>query len=597
MSSRFMRVKLDSRAGGEKGFRGCRRVISAAMSRVLLSGSPARGAAPGDSGQWRGARGARLVIIAATAVALTVRMMVLLRPGYLLGVTEYDDGVYFGSALRLASGIFPYRDYACVQPPGITVLLLPVALLAKVTGTPAALAVARVLTAAVGAAATPLAGLLVRHRGVPATLVTCGILAVYPAGISASHTVLLEPWLVAACLAGSLALFDAGGLTARPARLGWAGAAFGVAGAIKVWAVIPVLVIVGLCLAAPPAGRSRARRTLIFTGGTAAGFAVPVVPFAALAPRSFVDGVVVAQLVSRHYRPGAIFRLSYLSGVSALPRPVPAEVVVTVSAAITALAVCATAAAWRMSRRRPPALDWFALLTAAAVVAALCWPDRFYYHYAAFLAPFLALSLGLPLARLAAALTASGAGRRPAGHARPGEGQGAAGRVVTAAAALLLAVMAAAQFLAVTSLRPAWVPGRRLVREIPPGACVAASVSSFAIAADRFTSAVPGCAPPVDALATLMTMTGGRGSPQPTPAERLRVARVWQAAFARAQVVWLYGQHGYIPWNRELFSWFARRFRPVRGRPLSPLPPCGPPSGRSCHPRGGLYVRRDAALR
>jgi alpha-1,2-mannosyltransferase len=58
------------------------------------------------------------VIALCTAVAAFLRFYQLTRPGYLLGVTEYDDGVNFGDALRLVSGVIPYRDFVMVQPPG-----------------------------------------------------------------------------------------------------------------------------------------------------------------------------------------------------------------------------------------------------------------------------------------------------------------------------------------------------------------------------------------------------------------------------------------------------------------------------------------------
>jgi hypothetical protein len=93
-----------------------------------------------------------VTIAACAALALAVRAYQLSRPGYLLGVTEYDDGVLFGNALRLASGVIPYRDFAMVQPPGSALLMVPVALLAKVTGTAWGLAVARILTVCADAA-------------------------------------------------------------------------------------------------------------------------------------------------------------------------------------------------------------------------------------------------------------------------------------------------------------------------------------------------------------------------------------------------------------------------------------------------------------
>src|SRR5712691_5892043 len=68
-----------------------------------------------------------LVIAAATAVGLALRLWQLSRPGYLLGLTEYDDGPYFGSAALLVHGVLPYRGFVLVQPPGITLLMAPAA--------------------------------------------------------------------------------------------------------------------------------------------------------------------------------------------------------------------------------------------------------------------------------------------------------------------------------------------------------------------------------------------------------------------------------------------------------------------------------------
>ena len=45
-----------------------------------------------------------LVILAATGLALALRLFLLSRPLFLTGVTEYDDGVYLGGAIRLISG-------------------------------------------------------------------------------------------------------------------------------------------------------------------------------------------------------------------------------------------------------------------------------------------------------------------------------------------------------------------------------------------------------------------------------------------------------------------------------------------------------------
>ena len=148
------------------------------------------------------------VITVATLLALGLRIYLLARPGYLLGVTEYDDGPYFGSAVRLVDGILPYRSFVLVQPPGITLLMVPAALMAKVIGTAGGMVIGRILTMLASAAAVVLGGLLVRHRGLLAVIVCCGIIAVYPDSVLTARTVLVEPWLVLFCLAGALAVFD-----------------------------------------------------------------------------------------------------------------------------------------------------------------------------------------------------------------------------------------------------------------------------------------------------------------------------------------------------------------------------------------------------
>ena len=70
----------------------------------------------------RPAHAARRDDPAATVLALGIRLFTLTRPGFLTGVSEYDDGVYLGAAIRLTQGALPYRDFAFVQPPGMLLL-------------------------------------------------------------------------------------------------------------------------------------------------------------------------------------------------------------------------------------------------------------------------------------------------------------------------------------------------------------------------------------------------------------------------------------------------------------------------------------------
>ncbi|HEX4659450.1 MAG TPA: hypothetical protein VH307_18845, partial [Streptosporangiaceae bacterium] len=78
--------------------------------------------------------------------------------------------------------------------------------------------------------------------------------------------------------------------------------------------------------------------------------------------------------------------------------------IIVMTAVLAGFAAVTLAAAWIATRRPPPPLDWFGVLTAALVVAGFMWPPGFFFHFPAFLAPFLALALALPAARLQAAI-------------------------------------------------------------------------------------------------------------------------------------------------------------------------------------------------
>ena len=513
-----------------------------------------------------------VVIAALTLLALGLRLFYLTRPGYLLGVTEYDDGSYFGSAVRLVHGMLPYRDFVFVQPPGITLLMTPVALLARVTGTDWGLALARIATMLVGAAGVALAGLLVRHRGVLAALLACGVVAIYPDSVASAHTLLVEPWLVLFCLAGAVAVFDGDRITGSSRRLIWGGVAFGFAGVIEAWAIIPVLVIVLLGLRWP-------RRMAFYAGGVAAGFVIPVLPFAALAPRMFYKSVIVAQVGGRvnAARMPLWYRLREMSGFANDPG-VRHLYILAVIAGTIAFVIVACVLASLLTRRLPPALEWFAYLTTAAVVGIFLWPAQFHYHFSGFLAPFIGLSIALPAARLVTAVQsrAAGAGAgagadadagaegSPAGRSRA-EGPGAGQLLSWCAVALAVALIAAGTWSQATfesKLYPSapvamMAAGERL---IPPGACVLADNSAYTLVANRFLSNVPGCPVIDDGTGANYALSNGRSAL--TGAGRVpAVAALWHSALAHAQYVWLTSLSRLrIPWTPALTAYFHANF-------------------------------------
>lgn len=509
-------------------------------------------------------------IVIMTALGLALRLYQLSRPDYLIGVTEYDDGTDFGSAVLLIHGDLPYRDFIMVQPPGITLLMAPVALVTKGIGTAWGMGVGRILTALAGAAVVAMGGLLVRHRGLLAVIATCGILAVYPAAVQAAHTVLLEPWLVLFCLAGMLAVFDRDGL-ASTRRLVWGGVAFGFAGAIKVWAILPVLVILVFILAA-----RQPRRAAAYAAGVVAGFAVPVLPFAALAPGTFYRSVIVAQLVRvDSVRIPIGYRLHEMTGLTDVTGLTSTLVLSLISLLIVALVAGCSVAASRMTGERPALLEQFALAATALTVIAFLWPADFYYHYAGFLVPFLAPAVGLPVARFVDALRAHRA-RDPARPRRP------AARLVVryAAPAAIVAVlvMGVAQFGFESSLLPPLAPTTPGLTSdvvsvagdvVPPGSCVLTDQASYTIAANRFVSSRPGCVPMVDGVGSDYSLSRGRSAA--TGAQRVPAVRaLWMSALRGAQYVWLSPlSYKRIPWAaREISVYFDQNFVPVPHGPF-----------------------------
>ncbi|HEY6398615.1 MAG TPA: glycosyltransferase 87 family protein [Solirubrobacteraceae bacterium] len=529
-------------------------------------------AAPSGHGPRTRARrleAASTVIVLATALGLALRLYLVTRPGGLHGVFEYDDAVDFGSAVRLVHGVLPYRDFVFVQPPGISFLMAPVALLGNITGTVTGFAVARVLTACVGAASIALAGLLVRHRGVLVTTVTCGLLVVYPGALEAARTVLLEPWRVLFCLMGALLVFDGDQFTTRASRLAWGGAAFGFAGAVKVWAVLPVLVILVLCW------RRLAWRTWrAYLGGVVAGFALPVLPFFAISPSGFYHDVVLGQLSRVDATRVLVWkRLESLTGIVDLPGIDRSTAVVAAAGTAGFVLVCAIGA-WVRTRRAPPDLERFVLGSAVVVGAVFLWPADYYTHYAAFFAPFLAMSIALPAGQLVAGLP-----RRPA-----------SGRSAWALLAPGLAVAAAIACLDMTRIEFNHVgtlsvnsPAAAAQRQIPTGACVLTDLPALTLVSNRFTATNPGCPPIIDPIGTDYALSGGRNGV--TGAGRNPAVRaIWLGSFEHAQYVWLvcFAPRSHrcitnrrIPWTPTLLAYFKEHFQPV-------------------HRGGGIFVRVKA---
>ena len=175
-------------------------------------------------------------------------------------------------------------------------------------------------------------------------------------------------------------------------RLFWAGVAIGFAGAVKYWAVLPALALLAVCLvtlrSAGPAGR---RRTWTYCLGVVAGFAVPVLPFAAAGPGLYLRSTLLDQASRAGSAVPASLRLAHItglidilnvkgqinlhSGTHSLFATRGAAATPTASAGWAPFIVAGVAAAvlalgylWRPRRSSP--LEWFALASCLSAVAA-----------------------------------------------------------------------------------------------------------------------------------------------------------------------------------------------------------------------------------
>ena len=531
-----------SQAGRERGWRGGSWISGARLRAYWLSN-------PGK------------VMLIATLLALVLRLFTLTRSGYLTGITEYDDGVYIGGSLRMTEGQLPYLNFAFIQPPGILELMLPVALIAKVTTTVKALTLARLLTALASAACIPLVGNLVRYRGAVVTAVACGVLAVYPPDITSAHTLLLEPWMNLFCLIAMNLAFRRGHL-ARPIMLAWAGIALGFAADIKFWAAAPAFVLLVICLLVTSDRVKRVRSYLI---GLVIGFGVPAAPFLIATPLAFIRSTIFDQFARTGSSVALGVRLANLTGLIDLyttkgkltPNPGASSMFasfdssnVSVSHSIgwlpilaaVVVAVAIVVGYARQSRRLTP-LEWLSLATAVVATAAISGYSAFFYHYADFPAPWLALALG-------------GAAGALAGH-RVGS------LVVMRVFALVIVVIAVLQ---VRELYPKSMRGVEAVSHvIPAGACVVTDESSLTVGADRFANLPAGCPDIVDSLASTLVLSNGV-SIQAGASKMPAVEAQWKKWLGEADYVWLSpngGSKNRIPWDNgtnELWNWFKTHF-------------------------------------
>lgn len=519
------------------------------MNRAKVH-APARG--PFLSRSLAVALGVSLLALGLCAWQVTVA-------GAVSGITDYDDGVYLGAAIRLVHGALPYEDFVFVQPPGIVILMSPVALIGRLIGDHGALIVARAVTALVTGANAGLVAWLVRRRGRVAMAIAGCSLAAFPLAVTADHTLALEPYLVFFILAGAIVAF--GSDEPSVTRLFFAGALFGVAGGIKLWALFPFLALLVCFLP-----RWRTRVLPLFIGATA-GFVILCLPFMIEAPRAFIHQVLADQLnlgatVVNTVSP--LSRLLAITGLAGIP-----AVTASTALALEFVGVLGLtgAVAFGLDRSGVHRVDEFVLLGAVAATGGIIAFPEFYPHYtyftASLLAALLAVSLSGSRSVLARLSARTGFGRRLARIS---------GVVVLIAAGGALiwivredAIYARSYFPGIvdTSSDELINPGAAIDSAIPRGACVVFDEPILAIEANRFNSSTLHCPQLVDPYGMWLADSGGLTPPSSPPYPATFVA-TWHSYFEVARyAVFSSPQSDNVPWTPALSIWFNAHYRRI----------------------------------
>ena len=160
------------------------------------SASRERGGQPRQAGTSTFTAVARtdLVLLAGLiGLAFLIRLVPVLRGGGLYSLIDYDDGVYFGSAVALVHGRIPYRDFLLLHPPGILYVLVPFAALGGIVGDATAFAAARFGFMVLGALNTGLVVLLASRLGRRAAVFAGLLYAVWQVAANVERTT----WLIA----------------------------------------------------------------------------------------------------------------------------------------------------------------------------------------------------------------------------------------------------------------------------------------------------------------------------------------------------------------------------------------------------------------
>jgi hypothetical protein len=440
-------------------------------------------------------------------LAFVARLLPTLHGGGLGGIDDYDEGVYFAGAQALIAGRLPYRDFVLLHPPGIILVLVPFAVLARVVSDHRAFELARLAFMALGSLNAVMTAAVARRSRLagPVAATIAGVLyAVWPPAIDAESTTLLTPWNTLGVLVALLLLHRR---EAVPYQEFLAGAALGAATAVKIWGVVPLVVVLTWEFA-----RRRPMAAVRLSAGAAAAVTVLCLPFFLTAPGRMFRMIVVDQLQRGEANAGLERRLSGILGAARFGGGARPPNWLMIGAVVV---LCALVLVGIVLDRA-----WLVAALLSAIVALLLTAPSYFGHYPAFAAAPLLVLVGAGAAAVAT-LAARGTRR----HLQGGAGRGR----------LLLVVAAGAVLVPFTVL--AWVvgglergdgfPGDRLAEAAASSRCVTADSPVPLIQMDVLTRDLErGCRVWIDVTGLTYDTTDAR-DPNGNPLPRRENAR-WQ---------------------------------------------------------------------
>jgi hypothetical protein len=323
------------------------------------------------------------------AVALLARMVPALAGAGFGGLYRYDPGVYYAAGTALGFGRLPYTDFVFLHPPAILLVLSPFGWLGRATSDHAGFVTASVGFMILGAVNAVLVMRIARRMRLGARPATLGgvFYALWPGALAAEWELRLEAFGNFCVLVGLLAWFAArDSMNRRPMLL--SGIALGVAAVVKIWFVVPLLILLGASTLRRPG-----RGIGVFAAGAAGAMIAIAAPFFFLSPNAMWQMTIVQQLGRPASQRPYTDRLGDLTGVHRIAPHLGS----TASAACYLVAGLLFAAvlvlAWHIAAAR--LLVVLALVQLVVLLVVPSWFD----FYADFLAPAAALCVAAAAAR------------------------------------------------------------------------------------------------------------------------------------------------------------------------------------------------------